>query len=391
MQIISGIYAVLKREVKAILCDKLYLLSVVILPIVMIAFFAVMFHDGYIANLPIAIVDNDNTAMSRKLISMIDEAPGVEVSNTASSVIEANSDLLKGQIYGYIVIPQHFEDDIVGSRPTSVDSYISATNLTAAGVLRRDIQQVVKTFSSGVAITRLGAIGIDESKVMAEVMPINIHTHTLANPYMNYGYYLAPIFMFVGIILFTMLTTIYAIGRELRYATAPEWMTAAYGSLPIALVGKLLPITVAMIVMMQLALLVMVVIMGMEFMGSYPLFMLASLLFILAYQSIAVIVITITANMRLALSLGGGYAVMAFTFSGITFPISAMYGIAQLFSCLFPLTYFSRIFINEAMLGADVHYSLNDIGALLIFMLLVLFVWRRLGRVVRNSRYWGKD
>ena len=391
MQIISGIYAVLKREVKAILCDKLYLLSVVILPIVMMAFFAVMFHDGYIANLPIAIVDNDNTAMSRKLISMIDEAPGIEISSTASSVIEANSDLLKGRTYGYIVIPQHFEDDIVGSRPTNVDSYISATNLTAAGVLRRDIQQVVKTFSSGVAITRLGAIGIDESKVMAEVMPINIHTHTLANPYMNYGYYLAPIFMFVGIILFTMLTTIYAIGRELRYATAPEWMTAAYGSLPIALVGKLLPITVAMIVMMQLAMLVIVVIMGMEFMGSYPLFMLASLLFILAYQSIAVIVITITANMRLALSLGGGYAVMAFTFSGITFPISAMYGIAQLLSRLFPLTYFSRIFINEAMLGADAHYSLNDIGALLIFMLLVLFVWRRLGRVVRSSRYWGKD
>lgn len=391
MQILSGIHRVLRREVRSIFSDRLYLASTVVLPLIMLLFFVVIFWDGSITKLPVSVVDNDNTVLSRNLVSMVDATPGVDIGRSDLSVDEANSGLLRGETYGYIVIPDGFEDDIVGSRQTSVNVYISATNLSAAGVLRRDIQQAVKTFSSGVAMARLAAIGVDGYQVMAEVMPINMQTHTLANPYMNYGYYLAPIFMIVGVIVFTVLATIYAIGRELRYATAPEWMAAAYYSLPVALIGKLLPITIAMMIMMQLVMFIMFVVMGMECVGSYVVILLASLLFIVAYQAIAVVIVAVTANLRLALSLGGGYSVMAFTFSGITFPIMAMYEVAQLFSRLFPLTYFSRIFINEAMLGADTRYSFADIGALLIFILLVLFVWRRLGRVVRNSKYWGKD
>lgn len=391
MQILSGIHRVLRREVRSIFSDRLYLASTVVLPLVMLLFFVVIFWDGSITKLPVSVVDNDNTVLSRNLVSMVDATPGVDIGRSDLSVDEANSELLRGETYGYIVIPDGFEDDIVGSRQTSVNVYISATNLSAAGVLRRDIQQAVKTFSSGVAMTRLAAIGVDGYQVMAEVMPINMQTHTLANPYMNYGYYLAPIFMIVGVVVFTVLATIYAIGRELRYVTAPEWMAAAYDSLPVALIGKLLPITIAMMIMMQLVMFIMFVVMGMECVGSYAVISLASLLFIVAYQAIAVVIVAVTANLRLALSLGGGYSVMAFTFSGITFPIMAMYEVAQLFSRLFPLTYFSRIFINEAMLGADTRYSFADIGAMLIFILLVLFVWRRLGRVVRNSKYWGKD
>lgn len=390
MQIFRGIYNVLRREVLAIIRDRLYLASVVILPVIMMLFFAVMFSDGSITELPIAVVDNDNSSLSRELASMVDATPGVNISHQSASVEEANARMLRGEIYGYMVIPNDFEGCIVGSRPASVNASISATNLSAAGVLRRDIQQAVTTFSSGVAMSRLVALS-SGGQVMAEVLPINMHTHTVANPYMNYGYYLAPIFMIVGVIIFTMLSTIYAVGRELRYATAPEWMTAAYNSLPVALFGKLLPITIMMSMMMQLVMFIMFVIMGMECMGSYFVLTLASLLFVIAYQSIAVVIVSITANMRLALSIGGGYAVMAFTFSGITFPIVAMYGIAQLFSRLFPLTYFSRIFINEAMLGVDISYSIGDFGALVLFAMLALIVYPRMSRVVRDSRYWSKD
>lgn len=391
MQAIRGIYAVCRREVVAIKGDRLYIAIVLILPIVLITFFVVMFWDGEITKLPISVVDNDNSAMSRRLISMIDATSGVDIESVAHSLLEANDSLLKGEVYGYIVIPDGFGESVVGSRSTSVNAYISATNLSAAGILKRDIQQAAMAFSSGVTMTRLALMGVEGYKVMAEVMPVNIHLHTVANPYMNYGYYLAPIFMIVGVIIFTVLSTIYAIGRELRYATAPQWISAAYGSLPVAIVGKLLPTTVAMMVMLQLVMFILFVVMGMECMGSYMVLLLTSLLFIISYQAVAIAFVAITANLRMALSLGGGYSVMAFTFSGITFPIIAMYGVAQLFSKLFPLTYFCQVFINEAMLGIDVRYSLDDIGALLIFMLLVPLVWRRLGRVVHDNRYWGRD
>jgi ABC-2 type transport system permease protein len=391
MLIAKSIFAVFKREVKSIISDKLYLTSLVILPAVMLLFFVIFFHRGSINDLPIAIIDNDHSAISRELISMIDTTRGVEVAYSSNSVIEAQSMVLGGDIYGYVVIPHGFENDIIEGHPTAVDVEISGANLSAAGVLRANIQQVVMTLSSGAAISRLMSLGVDEYEALIDVMPINTLTHIIANPYLNYGYYLAPIFMLVGIVLFTMLMTIYAIGRELRYATAPEWLSVASNSLFSALVGKLLPITIVMIFAMEFAFLLLSMVMGIEFAGSHIVLLLVSSLLIVAYQSIAIAIVAITANMRLALSLGGGYAVMAFTFSGVTFPTMAMYTIARGFSHIFPFTYYCKFFISYTMIGSNIDYSYTDIMMIMMFILISALVWRRLSRVVHNRRYWGKD
>lgn len=391
MQIIRGIYTAFKREVIAIIRDRLYLISLVVLPVVMMLFFVVFFAHGSIDNLPIAVVDNDHSAMSRRLTTMIDATRGVEVAMSANSTREAQAEVLKGEIYGYVVVPRGFESGIIGGEPQIVDVVISGANLSAAGILRSNIQESVTTLSSGVAISKLRAMGVGEHEVMSDVMPINALIHILANPYLNYGYYLAPMFMFVGVVVFTMLLSIYAVGRELRYGTACEWLTSASNSLFVALVGKLLPVTIVMTLIIGLIYALLTFVMGMAFCGSTLLLMLISLLFILAYQSIAIAIVAITANMRLALSLGGGYAVMAFTFSGITFPTIAMYGVAQVLSHIFPFTYFSKFFINYALFGADISYSSIDIMYIVAFILTVALSWRRLDRVVRNSEYWSRD
>ena len=82
---------------------------------------------------------------------------------------------------------------------------------------------------------------------------------------------------------------------------------------------------------------------------------------------------------------------MAFTFSGITFPTMAMYGIARGLSYIFPFTYYSKFFISYTMIGADVSYSYIDIVMIMMFILITALVWQRLNRVVHNRRYWGKD
>ena len=391
MLIIRSIYFVFKREVKLILRNRLYFTTLIVLPIVMVSLFTLMFARGSVDSLPIAVVDNDNSAMSRKLISMVQSTRSVGDITACYSVLDANAMLRRGEVRAAVVVPDNFERDVIACVPTSVITSISASNLSTAGVLQRDIQQVVQSFSAGVAISHMESIGYTESQAIADVMPINILMHTISNPYMNYGYYLAPMFMFVGVILFVVLMTIYAIGRELRYATAPEWMATASNSLAIAIVGKLLPITVVMMVVMGLVYVALFVVMGMELMCSWLMLGFSSLVLILAYQSIAVVIIALTANLRLALSLGGGYAVMAFTFSGVTFPIISMYGVVQIFAKLFPLTLFSDIFTMQALCGAGVQYSVDEFVYLALFMLLGVVVWRRLGRVVRIDKYWNRD
>lgn len=391
MSLLSSIIDVVKRELYYITHDKLYISVVVILPVIMLTFFAAMFYSGSIESLPVALVDRDKSEMSQHLASMIDSTKGVNIRYEPQSIEEAERLMLAGKIATIIYIEHGFESAIYHGISTNVECYVSGASISASGVVERDIQQAVRTFSAGIALNKLQSLGVPHTQALIDIMPINFHTTIVSNPNLNYGYYLAPIFMFMGIVVFTMLATIFAIGRELYYATVRSWIDCASESLVVALIGKLIPITFLMTVMTQLTFFILFVIMGMECMGSYLILTLGSVLFVLAYQSVAIMIISATANLRLALSLGGGYAVMAFTFSGITFPIMSMYGIAQLFAKLFPLTYFSNTFIDQAMRGVSAERDIDELAWLAMFLLLTPLVWRRLRVITSDVKYLSKD
>ncbi|MDE7129155.1 MAG: ABC transporter permease, partial [Alistipes sp.] len=113
-------------------------------------------------------------------------------------------------------------------------------------------------------------------------------------------------------------------------------------------------------------------------------------MFIISYQAIAVFIIAVLGNLRLGLSIGGGYSVLAFTFSGLTFPIMAMYPVMQVVSKIFPFTYFTEIFIDQAMRGAPSVYSIMPIVCMAAFIVLPILVMPRLRKIATDSKYWGK-
>ena len=81
---------------------------------------------------------------------------------------------------------------------------------------------------------------------MAQTIPIAFTTYGLFNPWLNYAYYVAPCFWAMILIIAAMLSTIYAVGTELRYGTSVEWLRSANNSLVAALVGKLAPTTLSL-------------------------------------------------------------------------------------------------------------------------------------------------
>ena len=389
--LIKSVISSFRREVQEMASDRLYFSILVLFPAVMSLFFCVIFYRGAIDDIPIVVVDRDHTPLSRQLLGMVNSTSGVSIAFQEQDMVSAEQMLLDGDVEGILYVDKGFEENVYRGESAKVGCYLSGANISASGVLSRDIQLAVQSFSAGVALQSLESMGLSEAQAMVEIVPINIQSNIISNPYMNYGYYLAPIFMVLGVVIFTVLSTIYAIGRELRYATASEWLAVAKGSLFGGVVGKLLPVTIAMFVMSQFIYFVLFVVMGMECVGSYLVISLVTVLFIVVYEGVAIALIALTANLRLALSLGGGYSVMAFTFSGITFPTIAMFGVARLFSKLFPLSYFSEFFVSQVMRGAPLSYDVDNLLYMTLFLVVVPLSWRRLGRVVRESKYWGRE
>ncbi len=241
--IIKSIREVAKREVNRMTSRSLYLFAVLIFPVLTIFFFASLFQEGVPEKMPIAIVDLDQTATSRKISRNIDVTPLSNVTAWLQSESEAMSALRSGRIYGFVVLPKNLQADILASRQPTISYYYQNGLLIAGGLMQNDLTLILHTLSGGINIQKREAMGQPEDFIMAQVQPIQLSTHQLFNPTANYSVYISTIVLPIMLQLFILMITVYSIGIEIREKTSREWLRASGKSIAVALTGKLLPYT----------------------------------------------------------------------------------------------------------------------------------------------------
>ena len=378
------------REMKRIRGDAEYRAVIFWLPLCVVLFLAIFFSKEVVGALPVAVVDEDNSSLSRSVVAMIRATPETHIVQEVADMEKARSMVLRGDAVGVVEIPKAFSKSILSGDSAEVIYYDSGANISTNSLSAKGIQTAVTTFGVGVALQRAEMEGITTDKALTQAMPIAFSTYGLFNPWLNYAYYVAPCFWVMMLIIATMLSAIYAVGSELRYGTSVEWLRSANGSMVAGVVGKLLPATLAMWGLVVVVGFLLFVAFGAPMRGSWLVLVAGALVLVMAYQAVALFVVALTASMRLSLSLGGGYSVLAFTFSGVTFPTMAMFSAVQPLTMLFPYTYFMRLYIDQAMRGSAWWLSMQDLSAMLLFCLLPLLVLGRLKKISINRKYWGR-
>ena len=355
--------AVMRREMHRLTHQPMYFVLMVVLPVVSFAFFALLFNKGAIRNIPIAVLDEDHTTLSRKVAQMIDDTPTAMVAYDIQSMDEGERLMREGKIIAIVQIPAFFEKNILSNSQTHLENYISGTNISVNGLLSKDIQTAVTTFTAGVQLQVLMKQGLTQRQAMAQLMPVRFDRHVLFNPHINYGYYLSPSFMPMMLMIFVVMVTIFSIGTELKHATAREWMAAGNGSVWAALLGKVLPITAIMFLISLVMLLINFKIVGTPLNGSLTVILIGTLLFILSYQSISVLIVSLLAN---------------------------LWEPMQWVSKIFPFTFYTDIFVDQMLRGAPWVYSLPDLGYMMLFIVLPLLCLPRLKKVCTEEKFWGR-
>ena len=386
----SGMVAVVKREVGRISSNGEYRTAILWLPLGVILFFAIFFSHEVVGALPVAVVDEDNSSLSRKLVTMLRATPQISLVEEVADMELARQSVLEGRAVGAVEIPDGFARNILSGESAEVVFYDSGANISTNALSAKGVHTAVTSFGAGVALQRAEMAGSMPDEAMAQVMPIGFSTYGLFNPWLNYAYYVAPCFLVMILIIAAMLSTIYAVGTELRYGTSVGWLRSANGSLVGAIFGKLVPATLIIVLLVMIVGVVMFGLYGAPMRGSWAVLIAGVTALVLAYQSVALFIVALTASFRLSLSLGGGYSVLAFTFSGVTFPTMAMLSAVQPFTMLFPYTYFMRLYIDQAVRGSAWWLSMQDIAAMLLFCLLPLLVLSRLKKIFVTRKFWGR-
>lgn len=386
-----GVRAVFIREIKRMRGFKGVVTLVTLLPVVLILFFVSVFVNDTPRDLPVAVVDYDHSSLSRRALRMVEATPSVAIVANVQSVEEAKDLMVRGEVSGVLVIPKEMERKVFRGEAVDVPLFIGGEKILNASLIYKDIFTTLSTLSSGVEIQFLMKGGLSEVDAYQKILPIYYEKHQLFNPYTSYSYFLLPGFLLLLVSMFAIVSAVFFIGVELKRGTSVQWLATGGGSIVKSVIGKLLPYTIIYFVMQMVIFAIMFGSLGQPMNGNVLFMLVASLLYVVACQSFGVIIISLFLNLGLSTSIGAGFSIMAFSFSGLTFPIEAVYGFVRVLSNFFPYKHYMKIFIDNSMRGASVELSMLDCCSLLCFVLVALLMMIRLKKGAESDNYAEKE
>ncbi|ADQ79037.1 ABC-2 type transporter [Paludibacter propionicigenes WB4] len=377
----------LNRELKRMVSRPIYFISTFVIMTFCYVFFLTFFNEGQPNKMPIGIVDLDNSSISRQFVRNLEATQQAKIVMRLNSHKEAREEMQRGNIYAFVEIKRNFANDAITNRRPTLTFYINDAYLIAGSLISKDITYMSAATSIGMQQKVLRAKGIDESRIKGIIQPIALDTHLIGNPWANYGTYLLNVILPGMLQLMVLLMTAFPIGVEYKQRTSREWVENANHSMFAALTGKLLPYTVIFTFLGIIGNILLYKYMHYPLNSSIGWMFLATFLLVISSQAVGVIFIGITPVLRDGVTFAGIFGTLGITFAGSTFPIEQMPMGSRIISELFPIHHYFNIYVDQALNGIDIHYSLISYVFMLAFLILPFFVFNRLKNAAISQNY----
>ncbi len=383
----TGAWAIMVRSMVQIVRRPLMWVTMIGVPLFMFLFVTSMFEEGLPTRIPAAIVDRDGTSLSREVTQTLGGMQMVNLTETPGSYTEARHLMQEGKIYGFFLIPEDFQADLLAGRSPEITFYTNMVYFVPGSLLFKTFKTTAVYTKVGVAASVAQAAGQDPAAAAPLLQPINIATRAIGNPQMNYGIYLANSFIPAMLQLMIMLVTVFSLGQEIKYHTSVHLLGMARGSIFRAIYSKLLPQTVIWWVISLFMLAWLYRYNHFPMNGSWVWMVLSELLFVMAAQGFAVFVFGLLPNLRLSLSVCSLLGILSFSIAAFSFPEESMYPAMSIFSWLMPVRYNFLIYADQALNGRDIFYSRIWYIAYIAYIVLPITVMWRIKRFMAKPVY----
>ncbi len=386
-KLLSAFIKTLKRELKRMGSRPIYFLGTVGVMLFCYVFFLTLMKEGQPVRMPVGIVDLDNSSLSRQFVRNLDATQQSEIVMHLNSYTEARKEMQKGNIYAFVVIKDNFEAEVMANRRPKMTFYVNDAYLVAGSLLLKDITYMSELTAGAMKQKVLKAKGMEDSRIMGVIQPISLDTHLIGNPWANYGVYLLNVLLPGVLQIMILMLTVFAIGVELKEKTSRLWLRTADNSMFAALMGKLMPYTIIFTILGIIGNILLYWYMGYPMNSHIGWMFLTTFLYVMAYQAVGTLIIGITPVLRDGVTLAAFYGLLGFTYAGFTFPIEQLPYVAQIFSELFPIRHYFKVYVNQALNGLSIGYSVDYLIALLAFTFLPLLVYIRLKKAAIYQNY----
>ena len=388
MKYISQILDIALRELNIIVRkNRIYGFCMVVFPFMLVLFFTTMLDEGIPQDLPIGVVDQDNSATSRGLIRNLDAMQTSRVIYRFANITEARNAMQEGKVYAYIYIPDGTASKLLAGRQPKISYYYTMTCMTAGSMASKDMKTIGMLGSAAVGQATLSAKGASPTQIKAALQPITIDAHMIANPEGSYNYSLTTVFVPGILMLFMALLSAYALGMEMKFDTGKEWLARADGNIVVAIIGKYIIHALIFLLVIFLYQYYIFNVLHFPHLGGTWSILRLTVLQVVSSLGFGIFSFGLMPSLRMSMSVCSLWYVLSLSMCGSAFPIAGMDPPLQAISWLFPLRHYWMLYQATVLNGFPVIDVWFHLVALVAFALLPWFVIRKVKNAMLNYVY----
>jgi len=351
-------------ELRSIKNSWYKLALITVLPLFSFFLIIAIFRSGVAHDLPIVVVDNDKSELSRRVLSSIESSPTMQISAMVTNTKEAMGFVKSAQAYAVIIIPNHFAKDTLLQKHPHITAMLNTQYILVGKILTSALSSTVMQNAAQVEYVK-NLVEIQNPKAIVDaISPIGIQITPFFNTYKNYFYFLVSALLPAMWQIFIVIATLVSVGTMFKEKKEKQFFeNEKYIS--IKLLGLMLPYTIAFM-LLGIGYLFYIY-SAWTFQGSFIVLVFGMFLTVVAYQVIALLLFVTDFDYARSLSLGAVYTAPAFAFLGITFPVYNMNGFALFWRDILPITHYMQLQLSQANYAANVFLELDKLGVLFLF------------------------
>ena len=387
MKYLRQIFDIALRELDTLRRNRIYGFCMLVFPLLLVTFFTTMLDEGLPQDLPIGVVDQDNSATSRSLVRNLDAMQNSRVVYRFANVTEARSAMQEGKVFAYLYIPEGTASKLLAGRQPKISYYYTMTCMTAGSMASKDLKTIGVLGSAAVGQATLSAKGATPRQIKAALQPVTIDAHMIANPHGSYNYALTTVFVPGILMLFMALLSSYSLGMEMKFDTGKEWLARANGNIVVAILGKYLVHALVFLLVLFLYQYYIFRVLHFPHLGGVWSIVRLTLLQVLASLGFGIFTFGLMPSLRMSMSISSLWSVLGLSMCGSAFPVMGMDPPLQAASWLFPLRHSWMLYQATVLNGFPAIDVWFHHVALVAFTLLPWFVLRKVKNAMLNYVY----
>ena len=343
MKALNNWFGLLKREFGRFFRNKTLLSVFFLAPIIYAVLLAFVYQEGKVTEIPIIVVDKDNSPLSAQVIEMLQDNEGIQVEKQVFELEDIKKEMIRSSSAAVIVIPDRFEADILQARYPEIQIFCNTSNILTANFASKSIQQSLGTFAVGTEVKALQRRGMSYSQAMTKYEPFKQNYQKVFNETGNYFTFMWPAMLAVVLQQVILLAMAVSFSTEFEEKTFNSELTSKVHSATGLILIKNLPIWLFSVLIIGLFYLF-----HMMFRAPIPHqvmdFMVITGFFVVAASLLGTVVSMIIPNALKATQILMIIASPSFIMGGYTWPMEAMPLGIQFFASIIPLTPFLNAF-----------------------------------------------